>query len=1446
MQSIFKGGRGVPIIGVLSVLLAAMPVAADNWASLSNQGDVVLSDVQRESAPSLQVLHSDTAQLRVGVALDGVALKTHFTKAAQYLRVEWDNASYTTEIGRPQLPVLRRLFVVPPGADVSVTYELGTATTLDLATTDLAQLVKPRQAPVPKLPGALEAAPFDFDAAAYAVNADWPAGRVIVEELGISRGQRLFMLEVQPVAYNPVAGAITMWPEINVEISFTGAQSADVLRNPLPGISNIVLNPDILPRVGLRGSGNYLIVCPSAFQSAIAPFAAAKQAQGFTVSTWVPSSATTTAIKSYIQSLWGTASEPEYVLLIGDTGDIPSWVGGGEGTPDTDIQYVCMDGSTDWYPDIALGRFPVDNTSELQTMIDKTLYYENGPLADPGYKKRAVFMAGDDNYSITEGTHNYVINNYMIPYGYSYDRVYEVTYGATTQDISNSFNAGRFYGIYSGHGGETSWADGPSFSVANVEALTNNYMFPMVCSFACVTGSYADNDECFMETWVLAENKGSVTAWGSSVNSYWDEDDILERVLFDAIFDNSDDVKTEIGPIYNEAKMRLLAHYGASATVRRYFEMYNLMGDPALLLPAACSDAGEISLDSGKYGCEDVVQITVTDCGLNLDDGVVDTAAITVVSDSEPAGEVVTLYETDAASAEFTGVLTVSGFNDTGVLLVAEGNSITATYIDADDGQGGTNVVLTAGATVDCTPPSISNIHVTNLEPRTVTIAFDATEPVVGTVDYGLACDALNDSTTGAGYSTSPVVNLSELMDGTLYYYKVRADDEAGNFVKDDNSGSCYTFTTPDVPDFFTELFTGATDLDNKGLSFNIVGGYEYYRGCSQDIAVLPTDPSGGTTLSLSDDGSATINLTGGRTVSLYGSNYSTFYVNANGNITFSSSDGDTSESLEDHFEQPRISGLFTDLNPASSGSVSWKLLADRVVVTWQNVPEYNTSNSNTFQIEMHTDGTITINYLNVDASGALAGLSEGAGIDPDFFMSDLSALGGCDPIPPRASNVSASTACEAPVTVTLSATDDGLPDPPAAMTFVVTSLPANGTLTDPNSGAIAAVPYTLASGGDQVIYTPGAGFHDADDFQFLANDGGEPPFGGDGNEAVVTVTVGGAAWDPVAYNVSASTGISVAVNVTLNGSDPNGDPLVYVIEQLPAYGYLADPAGGAIESVPYELLGGGRVVKYYPPCGLVMEDDFAYCVHDLTVASGNATASVVVNADDARLVYSYPMDTNPGWTTEGDWAFGQPTGGGTHNLDPTSGYTGDNVYGYNLAGDYARNIPVYALTTAALDCSNLTAVELRFRRWLGVEDGEFDQASIQVSADGSQWTTIWENPVDSAISESAWSLQTYDISAVADEQQTVYIRWTMGEADSSVQYPGWNIDDVEIWALVPPVAADFNGDGLVTLSDHAVFSGCLDGPEVLTSLDCMCIDLDADGDVDLADFAELQRAMVE
>ncbi len=201
----------------------------------------------------------------------------------------------------------------------------------------------------------------------------------------------------------------------------------------------------------------------------------------------------------------------------------------------------------------------------------------------------------------------------------------------------------------------------------------------------------------------------------------------------------------------------------------------------------------------------------------------------------------------------------------------------------------------------------------------------------------------------------------------------------------------------------------------------------------------------------------------------------------------------------------------------------------------------------------------------------------------------------------------------------------------------------------------------------------------------------------------------------------------------------------------------------------------------------------------------GDTSRNVVLLVGDGLLKYEWLFNSDPGWTTEGDWAFGQPLGlGGEHGSpDPTGGYTGDYVYGYNLAGDYSNNLPETHLTSTVIDCSNLYGIHLKFRRWLGVQGPEYDQAYVKVSTDEINWTTIWENPEE--MTAGSWDMTDLNIAAIASNQERVYLRWTMGETDGNWKYCGWNIDDVQVFAVEDVVTqvSELSGNSLKCIGNY-------------------------------------------
>jgi len=197
--------------------------------------------------------------------------------------------------------------------------------------------------------------------------------------------------------------------------------------------------------------------------------------------------------------------------------------------------------------------------------------------------------------------------------------------------------------------------------------------------------------------------------------------------------------------------------------------------------------------------------------------------------------------------------------------------------------------------------------------------------------------------------------------------------------------------------------------------------------------------------------------------------------------------------------------------------------------------------------------------------------------------------------------------------------------------------------------------------------------------------------------------------------------------------------------------------------------------------------------IWNLTSGDGNTSWYVTLGVGEPTVQHGFPLDSDPGWTVQGDWEFGQPTGGGGQYgpNDPTSGHTGLYVYGYNLQGDYPANLTPQPLTTTAIDCSGMFGLQLRFWRWLGVETPDYDHASIQVSGDGVNWYVVWANPDE--VGDTQWTQVAYDLPESVYNTETLFVQWIMGGTDGAWQYCGWNIDDIEILALAtdPVLAVD-------------------------------------------------------
>lgn len=167
---------------------------------------------------------------------------------------------------------------------------------------------------------------------------------------------------------------------------------------------------------------------------------------------------------------------------------------------------------------------------------------------------------------------------------------------------------------------------------------------------------------------------------------------------------------------------------------------------------------------------------------------------------------------------------------------------------------------------------------------------------------------------------------------------------------------------------------------------------------------------------------------------------------------------------------------------------------------------------------------------------------------------------------------------------------------------------------------------------------------------------------------------------------------------------------------------------------------------------------------------------------------------TDEGWThtlvaTQDDWQRGTPQGmsGSSYGVgwaDPAAAYSGAKCWANDLGnagwnGAYAANVQ-NRLEAPVIDCSGRVGVKLRFARWLSVEEGIYDDAQIRVNG-----SLAWGNPAAGHTVDSGWSIQEVDISAWADNNPAVSIRFTL-QSDGGLELGGWAIDDFEVLTIDP------------------------------------------------------------
>jgi hypothetical protein len=366
--------------------------------------------------------------------------------------------------------------------------------------------------------------------------------------------------------------------------------------------------PDLL---SAANRADVLIVVPEGFEAAAERLAALRRSQGMealvvnlsqVADSFGDGIATPQAIKALLRfasQRWATP--PRYVVLVGagsldyrnlqGYGDCvmpPLMVQGEGGLFPSDNRFA--DTTGDGLPDVALGRIPVLTAAELNAYVDKILAYEAS--GTPAWAANALMLADNQNGAADFSADSDRIAG-LLPAGSVVDRIYLSSrpLAAARTELLQGIQNGAAWVNYLGHGGLDRLSAGGLLTSADVAGLTNGGKLPVVTAMTCMINRFdVPGVPSLGELLVKSPAGGATAVWGPSGLSYHGEARQLAEVFYRLVSEPWE----QTGRL-GDSVMRSLREYGGLGGDNRMLDIYNLLGDPSLLVrrgPAPIGNGG--------------------------------------------------------------------------------------------------------------------------------------------------------------------------------------------------------------------------------------------------------------------------------------------------------------------------------------------------------------------------------------------------------------------------------------------------------------------------------------------------------------------------------------------------------------------------------------------------------------------------------------------------------------------------------------------------------------------------------------------------------------------------------------------------------------------------------------------------------------------------------------
>ena len=437
------------------------------------------------------------------------------------------------------------------------------------------------------------------------------------------------ILRLYPVRYIPIEGRIEWTEKMRIDISY---QTGNILQQEDPI--------------------NLTVITSNTLLTYAQQYAQLKSKLGLSTrvvtTSWIYSNYNGVdnqeKIRNYIKDMVENYST-SFVTIYGDADQVPArYAYIPDGDPDdgdyveTDLYYADLDytwndnGDSKWgdldndqvdgFPDVLLGRIPIDTAQEANAYLNKLKNYN----PNPAWFWRALLI-GTDTFGGDEGIilKNYIEDNFIWDVYYVRKRYegYNLSTAAVVSDINSGFGIVNF----AGHGNYNVWSFGAGgyYTSSNAASQTNGYMMPIIFTMACLTGEWADAD-CIGEVFLFNSNGGGIGYFGASKLAWGYEDSGIylglagemdwrfNQALFLAM-DSSQNVGAYLGAVWAEGIQNYISNHDIYTPYDSYgyldwktvAEYGTLLGDPALTFSPLSTYPYPFVTSNGNFSCVFVI-----------------------------------------------------------------------------------------------------------------------------------------------------------------------------------------------------------------------------------------------------------------------------------------------------------------------------------------------------------------------------------------------------------------------------------------------------------------------------------------------------------------------------------------------------------------------------------------------------------------------------------------------------------------------------------------------------------------------------------------------------------------------------------------------------------------------------------------------------------------------